>query len=157
MLASEEVKARPVRIRPQRASIAIALLLVVAACADGGAGQTASTPRSASRPPLRVSERQNGKTVSLRRGQRLLVVLHSTYWKFQGSSNRKVLRQRGAPSVEPALGRCVPGGGCGTVTASFLGAGAGSASVTATRTSCGEALGCTASSGRYAVRVVVSR
>jgi hypothetical protein len=42
------------------------------------------------------------------------------------------------------------------VTATYRAEGAGHAEVIATRTSCGEAMGCTAASGRFVLYVVVA-
>jgi hypothetical protein len=110
---------------------------------------------SSSHPIVRISERQNKGTVTLKRGQQLRVVLHSTYWQFQKQSNRSVLRLERAPKVRPRLSGCVPGEGCGTVTASYLAVTRGSSTVAATRNSCGEAMGCTGDTGGFSVRVVV--
>jgi hypothetical protein len=65
-----------------------------------------------------------------------------------------VLRIVGRPKVTPRPG-CVPGAGCGTAVAVYRAMGAGHATVKATRSSCGEAMGCTGSKGRFALRVVV--
>jgi len=138
---------------PHGAPIAIVCLLCSAACANG-----ASRPASplSSAPVVRAGERQNNKTVTLRKGQRLQVVLHSTYWQFHGSTDRAVLMPSGRPRARPRLSGCVPGGGCGTVTAVYLAATAGTADVTASRTTCGEALGCTPAASRYTLHVRVA-
>jgi hypothetical protein len=137
-------------MRSLRVAVAGLLLLGAAACANG-----MTFTRAQSAPIVRVTERQNKSTVTLKRGQQLRVVLHSTYWEFQKQSNRSVLRLERAPKVRPRLSGCVPGEGCGTVTASYVAAAAGSSTVSATRSSCGEAMGCTGTSGRFTVRVVV--
>jgi hypothetical protein len=79
----------------------------------------------------------------------------STFWTVRGSRNPNVLRQDGEPVVAPNLAGCVPGQGCGTVTASFVAVARGLARVVAKRTTCGEALRCTGSAGSYRVTVVV--
>jgi hypothetical protein len=94
--------------------------------------------------------------LTLRRGQRITIVLSSTYWHFQESSNPAVLQSDGQPRTSPQPSGCVPGGGCGTATATYLAVATGGAVVTATRTSCGEAMGCTGADGLYSLRVVVS-
>ena len=128
-------------------------LLCSTACANG-----ANRPTSArsSSPVVRAGERQNNKTVTLKKGQRLQVVLHSTYWQFHGSSDGAVLTLIGRPRARPRLTGCVPGAGCGTVTSVYLAASAGTADVTASRTSCGEALGCTPAASRYTLHVRVA-
>jgi hypothetical protein len=138
---------------PRKASIAILVLLGTAACANGASRPTVAR---SSTPVVRASELQNNKTVALRKGQRLQVVLHSTYWQFQGSTDRTVLVRTGPARVRPRLSGCVPGGGCGTVTAVYLATGSGTADVTAGRTTCGEALGCTPAASRYTLHVRVA-
>jgi hypothetical protein len=46
--------------------------------------------------------------------------------------------------------------GCGTVTATFRGLRGGQATISASRTTCGEALLCTGSAGAFEVTIVVS-
>jgi hypothetical protein len=103
-----------------------------------------------------VGDQDNGHTVTLRSGERLEVVLASTYWQVEGSSNANVLRPTAPPTVRPQVTGCVVGGGCGTVTALFDAVGPGRADVSATRTSCGEAMSCTGNLGFYRVTVVVA-
>lgn len=102
-----------------------------------------------------VTEKDNGTTLTLVAGQRVRVVLSSTYWQFQDSSDPAVLRADGQPRVSPQPSGCVPGAGCGTATATFLAVASGSAEIKATRTSCGEAMGCTGNEGLYTLRVTV--
>jgi hypothetical protein len=126
-------------------------------------GQPATPPGQ--RPPLHTPptnervltarDQDNGHAVSLQVGDQLLLVLASTYWKLDGSSDAAVLRQTVPPVVAPQSSGCVPGEGCGTVTARFDAIAAGRADVSAKRTSCGEALSCTGSLGFYRVTVIV--
>ena len=102
-----------------------------------------------------ATDGDNGRELTLRPGQQLKVVLASTYWNIVGSSDTAVLRTDGQPHTNPQPSGCVPGGGCGTVTQVFVAVAAGQAMVTATRTSCGEAMGCVGSSGQYSLRVIV--
>jgi hypothetical protein len=98
----------------------------------------------------------NGSSVSACVGQRLTVALGSTYWSGPVSSNPLVLQPLGGPQLAPASpGTCVPGAGCGTLTESFVAAATGTATVTATRTLCGEDVQCPASQRAFAVRVAV--
>ena len=133
----------------RRAPIALALLFVVFGCASGGTSHAATTPL----PIVHASEKQDGGKVTLRLGQKLRVVLHSTYWELKPLSGPTVLRRIGEPVVNPKSG-CVPGQGCGTVTVTYIAKAAGSAVVTAERTSCGEAMGCTGDAGRFTLMVV---
>lgn len=146
-----------------RFACACVLAAAVAACGGGAAGGGSTTSGTAASPPatptpspapLTLTEAQNGATVHATRGQAVALVLHSTYWKVGGSSNPAVLQPAGGPQVQPSPG-CVMGQGCGTVTAMFIAAGDGAATLTATRTTCGEALRCTEAQGRFAVTVVV--
>ena len=83
------------------------------------------------------------------------MVLSSTYWQFQPSSDPSVLRAEGSPATSPSPG-CVPGAGCGTATATFTALSPGQATIVATRTSCGEAMLCQGSAGHYQIEVVVA-
>jgi hypothetical protein len=86
----------------------------------------------------------------------VVVQLASLYWGFPNPPDPSILRPVGSPTLVPApVGTCVPGGGCGTATATFTAVGAGSTQVSASRTTCGEALLCTGGNGSYAVHVVV--
>src|SRR5262249_28849687 len=133
-----------------RVSVRLAVLvaaLTVIACGAGAAGS------SVSRATVAVTDADNGRTVTVAPGDRLTVTLGSTYWTFSGSSNAAVLRQVGQPVASP--GTCPPGGGGGQVSGTFTAVQAGRADVTASRSSCGEALSCTGGAGSYRVTVVV--
>jgi hypothetical protein len=107
---------------------------------------------------LVISDQDNGHSVSLRAGQRLELQLASTYWQVNGSSDSNVLRLTAGTSVSvsPQIKGCVPGEGCGTVTALFDAVAPGRAVVSAKRTTCGEAMSCTGSLGFYSVTVLVT-
>jgi hypothetical protein len=137
--------------------VAAALLI---ACSAAGPGPSSATPTPSSTPSsartVAAADADNGRTVSLQVGQRLEVRLSSTYWTFGGSSNTAVLRPAGPPVVSPQTSGCVPGGGCGSVRAVFDAVATGRADVTAARTSCGEALRCTAEQSSYRLTVSVA-
>lgn len=119
-----------------------------------GATTSTAAPAPSSR---QVTEADDRGTVTLRTGGTLTVVLHSTYWQYDPPSDPSVLRSAGDPTYAPdPPGRCVPGGGCGTATATFHALRPGRAVVTAHRTSCGEALRCVGDAGRFSVTVEVS-
>jgi predicted secreted protein len=103
-----------------------------------------------------ATDADNGKTITIKVGQRLEIRLSSTYWVFGSSSNIAVLRSAGPQVASPQPSGCVPGGGCGVVTATFDAIRAGQADVTAARTSCGEALRCTAEQSKYRLTVSVA-
>ena len=132
-----------------RLAVVVAVALAVIACGAAGASSSAVRPM-----PVTVTEADNGRTVTVAQGSVLTVTLHSTYWTFGGSSNSAVLQEVGQPVASP--GSCRPGFGCGQVSATFTAVGAGRADVTASRSSCGEALSCTGGSGSFRVSIVVS-
>jgi hypothetical protein len=106
---------------------------------------------------LTVSDNRNGQTVVLRTGEQLRVDLASTYWSIQPPTNMTVLSPQGDARVLPQLDHCVPGGGCGHVIQVYVATTIGRSSVTATRSSCGEAMGCTPAASRFQVLVTVRR
>jgi hypothetical protein len=110
-------------------------------------------------PTVQASEAANNKTVYVREGASLDLVLHSSYWMIHGSSNPSVLREDGPASLLPAPGgvACPPGVGCRPVKAVFTAELPGTAVVTASRNACGEALRCTPAQRSYKLTVVVTR
>jgi len=102
-----------------------------------------------------LSEADRGKTVSVAVGATVKVVLHNTYWKSFASTDTAVLALAGEPVVSGAGLVCIPGSGCGTVTATFTAVSAGTARITAARTTCGEALQCTGDDASYEVTILV--
>jgi hypothetical protein len=121
----------------------------------------AVSPSTAARPAQRspsvttVTQDANGHTVTLHKGDRLRVVLSSTYWRFASITSPAVLREVGDPMFAPGSS-CVPGGGCGTVTGIFAALAPGRVDLKAGRTSCGEARACVGNTGRFQITVVVS-
>jgi hypothetical protein len=104
-----------------------------------------------------VTDADNGRTITLAVGDHLTVRLASTYWPFADLSSSTILSNVGGPTVTaspPGVG-CVPGGGCGTVTATYLAIAAGKATVAVDRTSCGEARGCTGTEGTYRLHILI--
>lgn len=61
----------------------------------------------------------NGRTVSLPVGAELAVTLAGTYWRFDAPSNPApvAVEQLNVAGRPPAGHACVPGQGCGTVSA----------------------------------------
>ena len=115
---------------------------------------TASAPPPAGGPE--VTETDNGHTVRVHAGAELKLILHNTYWQIVGSSDPLVLAPLGEPTYSGAgLISCIPGSGCGTVTQVFRAVGLGQATLTAKRTSCGEAIQCVGTTGSYQVTIVV--
>ena len=138
------------------AGLVAAAFLASCGAATTGGGASPS-PGSTPIAPLTVArDSDSGKTVELRVGDRLEVKLDSTYWTIHESSNPSVLRRAGPAVISPQPHGCVPGAGCGRAIASFDAVGRGSADVTASRNSCGEAMGCVGSAGSYRLSVVVT-
>jgi hypothetical protein len=102
-----------------------------------------------------VTDQANGQTIDIQPGQVVQVVLSSTYWKIQGSSDGAVLSLLTGPSTQPQQSGCVPGQGCGTVSAAYRAVAVGQAQLTASRSVCGEALGCTGANSQFVVYVIV--
>ena len=136
-----------------------AVAAIAAARHHGGhdAATTTSTTLSTNVAPsfVTVSFADNGRTMRLHRGSQLDVVLSSTYWRFQTVPEHHVLSGPSHVRVTPRPSGCVPGEGCGTASARYVARSDGRTTVLATRSSCGEALGCTGSTGRFEVVVVV--
>ena len=102
-----------------------------------------------------MTDRDKGTTVTLHVGDRLKVVLASTYWTIHPASKPAVLQTDGKQVTTPRPKGCVPGGGCGTASRMFTAVAKGTTTVSASRTSCGEALPCTGGNGKFSVTVVV--
>ncbi len=115
------------------------------------AASPSPTPAS---PPgvVRLTERDNHTTVTVPVGTRLDVTLASTYWSLS-SSSPAMLQAAGAARYP--RGACRPGAGCGSTELSVLTGTVGTSDVVGLRTSCGEAVRCTAATGRYLVNVHV--
>ena len=121
-----------------------------------GPPSTSAPPTTPPGPGVSLSEPDNGRTVTVARGEPITVVLHSTYWTFNPPSNAAVVQPAGSPTVAPKLQGCVPGGGCGTVTARYTPVAAGRSQLSAHRDSCGEARQCGPGEGDWKVNVVVT-
>jgi hypothetical protein len=141
---------------------ALAALIVLAGCADASS-TTRTTPTTAtgtsdapSSHVIRLSESTADRTSQVSRGDRITLTLHNTYWRI-GPPDGRILTQIGSQQDSPApAGTCLPGVGCGTVRAQFVATSAGSTTLTASRTTCGEAMACPPGEGSYVVHVVVS-
>lgn len=131
---------------------------VTALLALGSAGPALAGGPSRGPAPAVLDEHQNGATVTVHVGAAVHLVLHNTYWRVQPATGT-ALQAHGSPttSAAPPGKGCVPGAGCGAVRADWRAVRVGTATVRASRTTCGEALQCTGSQGRYAVVVRVVR
>jgi hypothetical protein len=148
--------------KSRSAVVLIGLGLLLAACSVGVAA-TPSTPifsptatPGATTSLRQVSEADNGRSVTVPVGSEVTVVLGNTYWQIAGSSDPAVLVLVSGPTASAAgMTACVPGAGCGTASAVFRAVAPGRATITASRTTCGEALRCTGTAGVYEVTIVV--
>jgi hypothetical protein len=123
----------------------------LAAC--GGIPGTQSIDPSAAST---VTQADNGRSVPMHVGQSLVVQLNNTYWMINGSSDPGVLAPQGSVQVASSPGGCVPGQGCGTVTANFRAIRAGHSLVTGSRRICGEVVLCRPDQRMFSVTVQVS-
>jgi hypothetical protein len=106
-----------------------------------------------------IRDNANGKTLRVDAGDPVELILASTYWTVHRSSAPSVLRQDGPTRLLPRPKSCpkIPGLGCVPVKTPYTALMAGKSVITASRTSCGEALRCVGGNGRFKVTVVVVR
>lgn len=138
---------------------AVAGVLTITSC-GGSSSSGADTLGGGSPSPgrtIQLTEASDGTTVSAHVGDRLVVTLHNTYWTISAPTGGAVT-VASRPSVAPGGSGCphIPGTGCGKVTATYDVTAAGTSRLSASRTSCGEALRCTGSQGAWAVKVTAA-
>lgn len=137
----------------------VGLGLVLAACSVGSTAiPSGANPSPVATPSqLKLGEADNGQTVRVAVGSEITLRLANTYWQVQASSDPAVLALVSGPTASGAApSACLPGMGCGIVTATFRALAPGRATISASRTTCGEAVLCTGSAGAYEVTIVVS-
>ena len=133
------------------------LLLLLVAVASQACGAIPTNPPHPGTAEVVVDGSKNGGTVKAHVGDVIRVTLDSTDWTFQPVSAPSVLAPNGQQVVSPApRGTCYPGMDCGTTTARFTAVANGTASITATRISCGEARRCVGAEGMFQVDIIVS-
>jgi hypothetical protein len=131
---------------------------VVSLVTSAGCGTAASRGPAAGGPRvIVVRDDANGKAVSARAGDRIELILSSSYWHVTGSSAPSVLRQDRPAVLLPRPSSCpaIPGLGCTPVRADFTALADGKAVLTASRSACGEALRCQPDQTRFTVIVAV--
>src|SRR4051794_3383189 len=134
------------------------LALTTAAGCGGGSSGGATLGTGADHATVhRLTDASNGSTVQVRVGDTVTVALHSTYWQLTNPGGGELI-STASPTVSPGGKGCptIPGTGCGTVSAGYRVASTGRTTLTASRQTCGEALRCTGSRGRWSVTVVAS-
>jgi len=140
------------------AVLVLVLALGTSACARAGSrAGVAGGASGCSASPVVIGDAVNGGSVHACVGQTIRLELGSTYWQDVASSDEGVLAADGPTSIAPASpGTCVPGGGCGSVERTFRARAAGTATLSAHRTTCGEALQCSTDQRTFSVRIVVA-
>ncbi|MCW2672368.1 MAG: hypothetical protein JWP14_957 [Frankiales bacterium] len=116
-----------------------------------------AAPASASTWPARhLDDRDNHAVVSVHRGQTIVLTLASTYWTIgapSGTALSTLDGERKTPNrTKPG---CRGGSGCGTDVRDFKAVRTGTSGISATRSTCGEALRCPAGKTRFYVTVHV--
>ena len=146
--------------RGHRLIAVVAAVFGVSIMASAGCGKAGSSAggRVAGGPMvIVVHDNANGKAVSARAGDRIELILSSSYWHVTGSSAPGVLRQNGPPVLlsRPSSCPAIPGLGCTAVRTDFTALTDGTAVITASRSACGEGLRCKPDQTRFTVMVVV--
>jgi hypothetical protein len=124
----------------------------------GGASGAPSGGTSAAAGTVVVHNADKGRTVTLHPGQSLQVVLTGGYWAAPATSAASVLKLSTAPTlVSPSPGHgCPPGVGCRAQQTEFTAVAAGTATVSSSRSNCGEAMRCTDANGTFSITVTVA-
>ena len=137
---------------PFAALAALCMVLAVGCASSANGGQPKGTGAM-----VVVTDDSNGKTVNASVGQTVELILSSNYWTVSGSSAPNVVRQDGATTPLPRPTNCpkIPGLGCVPVRTFFKAVTPGTASITASRTACGEAKPCATDQENFKVTVVV--
>lgn len=136
---------------------AVSAVGIMASAGCGTAASRTSTPVAGRPVVIVIPDHANGKAVSARAGDRIELILSSSYWHVMGSSAPSVLRQDGPPVQLARPKSCpdIPGLGCIPVRADLTALRDGKAAITARRSACGEALRCMPDQTRFTVIVVV--
>ena len=147
------------RHRLMTVAVAVSAVSTMTAAGCGTAASRAGGPADRDPTVVVVRDSANGKAVSARAGNRIELILSSSYWHVTGSSAPSVLRQDGPPVLLSRPKSCpdIPGLGCVPVRSDFTALTGGKAVITASRSACGEALRCRPGQTRFTVTVVVAR
>ena len=137
--------------------VAVMVVSIMTSAGCGTAASRASGPVAGGPRVIVVRDDANGKAVSTGAGDRIELILSSSYWRVTGSSAPSVLRQDGPPMLLSRPKSCpdIPGLGCIPVRADFTALTDGKAEITAERSACGEALRCKPDQTRFTVIVDV--
>jgi hypothetical protein len=142
-------------IRLALSTAVAALIAVMAGC--GTANSVSHGPMPGPHQVMVVSDHSNGKTVHVTVGEHLKLILSSDYWHVHGSSSNAVLVQIGRARLLPRPKSCpkIPGLGCVPFQTTFTARAKGTAVITASRQTCGEALACQPPQEHFRLTVVV--
>lgn len=140
------------------AGLAATALLTAAAGCSTVASASVDSSTTHHQHTYVMRDTSNGKTIWLHPGDRVELILSSSYWRVSGSSAPKVLRQMHATVLMPRPSNCphIPGLGCVPERTDFVAVAHGKAVITAKRTTCGEALMCTAQKTHFTLVIRVS-
>lgn len=138
-----------------RTARSLALPAAVAAVLLAGCGTAGPATQGHVGHVVVQRDASNGRTVRLAVGDKLKLILGSSYWTFNASSAPGILRQMGPAVLVKTTKTCVPGGGCQPKLVMYRALKPGKAVITAHRVSCGEALACTGGKGHFKLTVVV--
>lgn len=138
-------------------AVTVSAVSIMTSAGCGTAASRASGPVADGLKVIVVRDGANGKAVSARAGDRIELILSSSYWHVTGSSAPSVLRQDGPSLLLSRPNSCpdIPGLGCIPVRADFTALTDGKAVIMAERSACGEALRCKPDQARFTVIVEV--
>lgn len=124
----------------------------------------ANTPIAQAAAKNSLNETNLNQQISVKVGSHLSLTLHNMYWQLSalkvGSSivTKGPVYQRAIfPGASAPAGCRIAGMGCGIQIWNFTATKVGATRIIATRTTCGEAMRCTGTNGRYTVQVKVIR
>ena len=145
------------RHRLMTAAVTIFVVSIMTSAGCGTAPSRTSGPVAGGPTAIVVRDDANGKAVSAKAGDRIELILSSSYWHVTGSSAPSVLRQDGSPVLLSRPSSCpdLPGLGCIPVRTDFTALTNGQAIITASRSACGEARPCMPDQTQFTVIVVV--
>jgi hypothetical protein len=134
----------------------VKLVLLLSAAVLAGTAAPAQATSSTTWPTRHLDDRNNHQTVSVHVGQTVELTLASTYWTI-GAPSGTALGTTGAERKTPNDTKpgCHAGSGCGTDVRDFRAVRTGTSGISATRSSCGEALRCPDDKSRFFVTVHV--
>ncbi len=131
---------------------AITALVMLGTIVTSDAGASSSSM-------LVLNESSNGHAVTVSPGRHVTFVLHTTYRSVAPLRAPRPLTQAGsavpAGRLPSAKAGCAAGHGCGTITVHFVASAAGVVHLHASRSTCGEALRCSASKSHWTVTIRV--